>query len=91
MSQTRREKLLEKKSQIEAQLEQLDAREKQKRRKEDARRKIIAGGLALKHAEMDTEFGKALFALIDRYVDRSQDRALFGLGPKAGPEQDNNP
>jgi hypothetical protein len=62
-----------------AQLKALEAREKQAERKADTRRKVIAGALALEHFEKnsDSEFGRTLFRLLDEYVVRPHDRALF--------------
>jgi hypothetical protein len=80
------DKLREKKAQIEAKLRKLEAREKEKARKADTRRKVIAGALALEHAEIDPAFGEKLHGLLARFVDRPQDRALFGLPPKVEEE-----
>ena len=77
-----REALLEQRRQIDERLKRLDAREKELARKADARRKIIAGALALEHAERNEAFGEELRGLLDRYVERPADRALFGLGAK---------
>ena len=76
------DKLREKKAQIDAKLKKLEAREKERARKADTRRKVIAGALALEHAEIDPEFGEKLRSLLARFVNRPQDRALFGLPPK---------
>ncbi len=56
--------------------------EKDHARREDARRKIIAGALALEHFEKnpDTEFGKVMFRLLDEYA-RADDRHLFEFLP----------
>lgn len=79
---TTREALLERRSQIEARLKRLDAQERTRERKADTRRKIIAGALALEHAERDEDFGRELWKLIDSRVERERDRELFGLSPK---------
>jgi hypothetical protein len=50
-------------------------------RKDDTRRKIIAGAIALEHAENDPEFAAGLAALLNRYVVKPQDRALFDFLP----------
>lgn len=52
-------------------------------RKNDTRRKIIAGALALTHAQMHptSDFANTLNALIARHVDKKTDRALFDLAP----------
>lgn len=86
MTEDRRQKLLDKKRQIEAQLRALDARQRSQERKHDTRRKIIAGALALEHAGYDEAFAATLFRLIYRHVRRDQDRRLFGLDPLGGSE-----
>ena len=71
--------LKKKRDQLDAQMKALEARKKQAERKADTRRKVIAGALALEHFEKnrDTEFGRVLFRLLDEYVVRPHDRALF--------------
>lgn len=49
----------------------------QQKRKDDTRRKIITGALVLERAEADAAFAAELAALLNRYVTRPQDRALF--------------
>ena len=88
MTGSRKDKLLERKAQIEAQLKQLEARECQQWRKDDTRRKIIAGALALEHAEIDAEFGAKMRDLIARYVTKPNERQLFGLDPLADSSQE---
>jgi hypothetical protein len=75
----RLETLRLRRDQIDAQLRALEAREKQAQRKADTRRKVIAGALALEHfeANRDSEFGRILYRLLDEYVIRPHDRALF--------------
>ena len=71
--------LRQKRDQLDAQLRALEARNKQAERKADTRRKVIAGALALEHfeANRDSEFGRVMFRLLDEYVVRPHDRALF--------------
>lgn len=79
---TPEEKLQEleaKKAQLAAQITRTKAQVRSADRKRDTRRKIIAGALALEHAEQDTEFGKALRYLLNQHVKRPQDRELFDL------------
>jgi len=92
MSQNRINKLQQKRQQIDAQLQDAKARQKQQKRKDDTRRKIIAGGLALSHAEAnpDSEFNHIMLRMIQHSVTRKSDRALFGLDPlpqTAAPDQ----
>jgi hypothetical protein len=58
------------------------AQEKEQARRDDARRKIIAGALALEHLEKNpgSEFGKIMFRLLDEYA-RPDDRVLFEFLP----------
>jgi len=55
------------------------------------RRKIIAGALALEHAEKNPggEFSRTILGLIQRYVTTDRDRALFDLDPL--PPEDRKP
>lgn len=92
MSTSRIDKLIAQKAQIDAQLKAARAREREKKRKEDNRRKIIAGALALKHAEKnpDSEFTRTMLKLIQDGVTTDRERALFDLDPLPSP-QDNTP
>ena len=74
----RRTKLLQRKHHIERKLAGLDARERERERKRDTRRKIIAGAIVLKHAEMHPHFASRLYGLIDQFVN-DRDRHLFDL------------
>lgn len=83
MSTGRIETLRKKRDQLNARIKDAEARERQKKRKEDTRRKIIAGALALEHMaeNPDSEFAKTLGKLIFRYVKKPKDRELFDLPP----------
>ena len=83
MSNSRVEKLKAKKAQIDAQLKAAQARERTQKRKDDTRRKIIAGALALEHAERnpDSEFTRTMLHLIQSGTKTDKDRALFDLDP----------
>jgi len=56
--------------------------EQKQARATDARRKIVAGALALEHMEKNpgSEFGKILFRLLDEYT-RPHERHLFAFLP----------
>lgn len=49
-------------------------------RREDTRRKIVAGAIVLEHASRNAQFADYLHTLLERAVTRPQDRALFGFG-----------
>ena len=73
----------EKLAKLDAQIKAVQARERQKERKRDTRRKIIAGALALENLKRhpDSVFANEMAALIDEYVLKDTDRALFDLEP----------
>src|SRR4051794_31307240 len=92
-SADRLELLRQKRDQLDAQLKALEARNKQTERKADTRRKIIAGALALEHFERnrDSEFARTLLRLLDEYVVRPHDRALFPDLPDPQTSEHNGP
>lgn len=71
--------LEKKKAQLDARIQKERAAVRQKERKRDTRRKVIAGALALEHATHDPDFGKKLKRLIREHVERPEDLALFDL------------
>ena len=83
MTTTRLEKLIAKRKQIDAQIQKANAVERQKRRKADTRRKIIAGALAIEHMELhpNGDFARELQNLMHQHVTRPKDRELMGLAP----------
>jgi hypothetical protein len=66
----RRAKLAEKQRQIEARLKTLDAKAAAQVRKDEIRRKVIVGALALRHAELnpESEFFRKIIALISNEI-----------------------
>lgn len=68
-------------AQIKARIQRERGKLRLEERKRDTRRKIIAGALALEHAGIDPDFDAALQRLLNRYVVRPDDRALFDLPP----------
>ena len=80
---TRLEKLRAKQAHLEAQIKDIEKREKVKQRKEDTRRKIIIGALVMTHMEKNksSDFTRKVEALVNEYVTKPNERALFGLDP----------
>lgn len=68
-----------KRGQLDARIQKKRAEVSGKKRKQDTRRKIIAGALALEHAEQDSEFAATLNRLLKNHVKRPEDRKLFEL------------
>ena len=67
------------KEQLAARIQKKKAQVRGRQRKEDTRRKIIAGALALEHAAHDPAFGATLKRLLQEHVTRPEDRKLFDL------------
>ena len=78
----RRRKLQEKQARIKAELQRLDAREHQAERKRETRRKILAGAMVLDRVARGELTEKLFLDDMDRFLERDQERALFGLPPK---------
>ncbi len=73
------EELTLKQDQLNARIQKKKAQVRGANRRKDTRRKIIAGALALEHAEKDKTFGTALKRLLNEHVKRPEDRKLFDL------------
>jgi len=85
--QTKIERLQERKKQIQHQIQQEKNKESRKRKKEEDRRKILVGAYCLdllskgeSVPEMTSK--RELQKLMDEFLEREGDRALFGLLPK---------
>lgn len=74
-------KLLEKRETLAARIRREQAKARTQHRKDDTRRKILAGAMILERAEKDAAFKIELDALLARFLLRDDDRALFGLAP----------
>lgn len=73
------EELQQKEAQIKARIQKKKAEVSARTRKQDTRRKIIAGALALEHAQQDPTFSATLKRLLNDSVTRPADRKLFDL------------
>jgi hypothetical protein len=74
-------KLLEQKAQLDARIKSLEAKEIVRKKKEDTRRKILAGAYALHEAEKNDTYA-SLVQQLDAFLFRPADRKLFGLQPR---------
>lgn len=75
------EKLAElhaKRDQLNARIQRETAKVRSQTRKEDTRRKIIAGAIALEHCEHDPNFKQYMDDLLRRHV-KDADKKLFDL------------
>lgn len=80
-AQARQAKAAETLRQRKVKLQKYEAQKRSLGRRLDTRKKIIAGALALEHMQFDGRYGQAFRALIEEYVIRDPDRALFDLEP----------
>ena len=73
------EQLLKKRSQLNAQIQQLRARDAAQKRKEDTRRKILLGALVMEMMEKGELDRDKLMKRLDGFLTREIDRKLFEL------------
>ncbi len=78
----KRKKLLEKKQRLEKMISAVKARENLQKRKEDTRKKILAGSWVLSEAQKSDEALKKLISGLDKFLKKEADRKLFGLEKK---------
>lgn len=84
-SNKRLNKLYEEREALQAQIRQIENREREQDRKADTRRKILAGAVAL--AEKDPAFQAMLLRGLGKSLTAERDRALFALPPLPQSEQ----
>lgn len=80
----KKKKLEAKRNSFNAKIKKLASKIKQKERKQDARKKIIAGAILLKYFE-NTNQKSLLDQILGEGLDNDQDRKLFGLKTQTQP------
>lgn len=80
-------RLREQRKAIDARIRHLQNKEREKARKEDTRRKILAGAWLLDETEKRPDFKEFVYKKLDSFLSKPDDRALFGLPPRTGTEQ----
>jgi large subunit ribosomal protein L7/L12 len=75
----RLEQLLQKREQLNAQIEQVRARESARKRKEDTRRKILLGALMMEMMEKGELDEVKVRKRLSEFLIRDGDRSLFDL------------
>lgn len=78
----KREALIKKRAELDAQLRAVEAQQRSTQRKQDTRRKVIAGAIALEQIERnpDGPFAVELRTLLGKYVE-ARSRDLFPFLP----------
>lgn len=79
MSKAVLETLLEREKKLKARIRQQQAKLRTQDRKDDTRRKILAGAAVLDKAGKDPAYDTELRDLLTQFLTRNDDRALFGL------------
>lgn len=74
--------LTQKRDEINEQIKKLKARESNKRRKEDTKRKILIGGVVIKMLREGEMPEDRLNQILDKHLEKDADRALFELPAK---------
>ena len=75
-------RLEERRARINAEIQRVKSRESLEERKRDTRRKILAGAMVLDRVARKKVSEKLFKADMDSFLERDQDRALFGLPPR---------
>jgi len=74
-------KLKEKRDAYNARIRQAQNKLKSSERRNDTRRKVLAGAAVMQWAARDSDFSVRLTEELKGFLVRSDDRALFGLKP----------
>lgn len=82
------DKLKEQREKLNARILQQESRLKQNQRKIDTRKKILVGSYFLDQHKSDEKFNE-LKSLMENYLKRNSDRALFNLKPLSDSSADN--
>ncbi len=81
------DKLLQQKEKLNLAIAKEKEKHKKKVRRDDTRRKILTGALALSHMEKDAEFKAVIDRLLSEGLKKDGDRELFNL-PVLAPAQE---
>lgn len=73
--------MIEKRDQLNARIQLIEARTSHQKRKEDTRKKIIVGALILDKHEKEGTLNE-LLAWLETKLNRNLDRKLFGFQPQ---------
>jgi hypothetical protein len=89
MVKTDEERLAELHARLEAlkvKATKIEGRKKAQERKIETRRKILAGAMVLHYQQTDDKARSWVERKMDGFLERDQDRALFGLPPRVKAE-----
>lgn len=81
MNNSNLEKLLKRKDQLDARIKIVQARTQSQLRKDETRRKILAGAYILDKYTLENK-SDVLIQELDNFLFKPRDRSLFGLPPR---------
>ena len=79
MAQKSLDELKKKRDILAARIRAEEAKQRTRTRRQDTRRKVLAGAAVLYHADQDSAFREQLMALLDGFLKRPDERAAFDL------------
>lgn len=78
---TKLEQLEQQQAKLKKQIQAEKAKQRQQQRKDDTRRKVLLGAYVQTKMEESAHYKAELLAGLEKYLTRSNDRALFGFEP----------
>jgi len=79
MTTSKLDQLTKRREELNAQIQILKAKENQKKRKEDTKRKILIGGVVMKMLKTGEMPQERLSQLLDKHLEKKADREIFNL------------
>lgn len=76
--------LEDRRAKVNAEIRRIKAQESKKQRQEDTRRKILIGSAVLARVKSGEWPEDKMLEMLDRYLTKERDRALFDLSPASG-------
>jgi len=80
-------KLMGQREAVNARIRREQGKQRALKRRQDTRRKVLMGAMVLDRCRHDPVFKNTLFGLLDGFLTRAEDRALFGLPLKPVPSK----
>jgi len=79
MTTSKLDQLTKRREELNAQIQAFKAKENQKKRKEDTKRKILIGSVVMKMLKTGEMPQERLNQLLDKHLEKKADRKLFDL------------
>lgn len=79
MTTSKLDQLTKRREELNAQIQALKAKENQKKRKDETRKKILIGGVVMKMLKTGEMPQERLNQLLDKHLEKKADRELFEL------------